>query len=186
MHLHQPLFCACVSDLCLMHTLDQLRAGYLAGVTRLDLSAGLTEFPREIFDLADSLEILNLSGNALSSLPTDLPRLHRLRVLFCSDNQFTAVPEVLGQCPQLSMVGFKANQLRTLPAAALPPLLRWLILTDNQLESLPPEIGDCLQLQKLMLAATSSRPCLKRWRSAKTWNCCELRPTSLRRCRLGC
>jgi hypothetical protein len=135
-----------------MHTLEQLRAGHLAGLTRLDLSAGLTEFPQEIFDLADTLEILNLSGNALSSLPADLPRLRKLRVLFCSDNQFVAVPEVLGQCPQLSMVGFKANRIRTLPAAALPPLLRWLILTDNQLASLPLEIGNCHQLQKLMLA----------------------------------
>jgi len=135
-----------------MHTLEQLRAGQLAGATRLDLSAGLTEFPREIFDLADSLEILNLSGNALSALPDDLPRLGKLRVLFCSDNQFTVVPEVLGQCPQLSMVGFKANRIRTLSAAALPPLLRWLILTDNQLESLPPEIGTCTHLEKLMLA----------------------------------
>ncbi len=135
-----------------MHTLDQLRAGQLAGATRLDLSAGLTEFPAEIFDLADSLEILNLSGNALSALPADLPRLRKLRVLFCSDNQFTAVPEVLGQCSQLSMIGFKANQIRTLPAAALPPQLRWLILTDNQLAELPPEIGNCLHLEKLMLA----------------------------------
>jgi hypothetical protein len=135
-----------------MHTLEQLRAGQLAGLTRLDLSAGLTEFPREIFDLADTLEILNLSGNALNSLPADLSRLRKLRVLFCSDNQFVAVPEVLGQCPQLSMVGFKANRIRTLPATALPPLLRWLILTDNQLASLPLEIGNCHQLQKLMLA----------------------------------
>ena len=140
-----------------MHTLAQLRAGQLAGATRLDLSAGLTEFPRELFDLADSLEILNLSGNALTSLPDDLPRLHKLRVLFCSDNQFTAVPEVLGRCPQLSMIGFKANQIRTLPAAALPPKLRWLILTDNQLQALPPEIGSCPQLQKLMLAGNQLR-----------------------------
>jgi hypothetical protein len=135
-----------------MHTLAQLRAGQLAGATRLDLSAGLTEFPTEIFDLADSLEILNLSGNALSSLPADLPRLRKLRVLFCSDNQFTAVPEVLGQCPELSMIGFKANQIRMLPAAALPPQLRWLILTDNQLAELPSEIGNCSHLEKLMLA----------------------------------
>jgi hypothetical protein len=135
-----------------MHTLDQLRAGQLHGLKRFDLAAGLTEFPRELFALADSLEILNLSGNALSTLPDDLPRLHKLRVLFCSDNQFTEVPAVLGQCPHLSMVGFKANQIRTLPAAALPPALRWLILTDNQLEALPPEIGNCREMQKLMLA----------------------------------
>ena len=135
-----------------MHTLEQLRAGELAGTRRLDLSEGLTEFPTEIFELADSLEVLNLSGNALSALPPELPRLRKLRVLFCSDNQFTTVPEVLGQCAELSMVGFKANQIRTLPAAALPPALRWLILTDNQLESLPAEVGNCRRLQKLMLA----------------------------------
>ena len=135
-----------------MHTLASLRAGRLAGIRRLDLSAGLTEFPPEIFGLADSLEILNLSGNRLTSLPEDLPRLARLRVIFCSDNQFEHLPAVLGQCPHLSMVGFKANRIRFVPAAALPPKLRWLILTDNKVEELPPELGRCIHLQKLMLA----------------------------------
>ncbi|MCC2548225.1 leucine-rich repeat-containing serine/threonine-protein kinase [Hymenobacter sp. BT175] len=135
-----------------MHTLDQLRSGELAGITRLDLSCGLTEFPAEIFSLADTLEVLNLSGNALSALPADLPRLRKLRVLFCSDNRFTTVPEVLGRCPELSMVGFKANRIHTLPAVALPPKLRWLILTDNELAAVPAEIGRCTHLQKLMLA----------------------------------
>ncbi|OGS81429.1 MAG: protein kinase [Gallionellales bacterium GWA2_59_43] len=135
-----------------MHNLASLRAGELAGIKRLDLSCGLTEFPREIFDLADTLEILNLSGNALTSLPDDLPRLHRLRILFCSDNLFARVPEVLGRCPNLEMVGFKANQISELPAAALPKRLRWLILTDNRLREIPAEIGNCTRLQKLMLA----------------------------------
>ncbi|WP_139920875.1 leucine-rich repeat-containing protein kinase family protein [Hymenobacter sp. DG01] len=135
-----------------MHTLAQLRAGELAGATRLDLSEGLREFPREIFGLAETLEILNLTGNQLSELPPDLGRLRKLHILFCSDNQFTSLPEVLGECPELSMIGFKANQIRTLPAAALPPKLRWLILTDNQIREVPPEIGSCPDLQKLMLA----------------------------------
>lgn len=140
-----------------MHTLAQLRAGELAGARRLDLAAGLTEFPDEIFTLADSLEVLNLSGNKLSALPADLGRLHRLQIVFCSDNQFTTLPEVLGDCPQLHMVGFKANKIQTLPAAALPPALRWLILTDNELASLPAEIGRCQYLQKLMLAGNQLR-----------------------------
>ncbi|WP_198919113.1 leucine-rich repeat-containing protein kinase family protein [Pseudomonas chlororaphis] len=135
-----------------MDTLAQLRAGQLAGLKRLDLSCGLTEFPREIFDLADSLEVLNLSGNALSSLPDDLHRLTRLRVLFCSDNHFTQMPASVGQCAQLSMVGFKANRIERVPAAALPPLLRWLILTDNRIEELPDELGRRPHLQKLMLS----------------------------------
>jgi hypothetical protein len=135
-----------------MHTLEQLRSGELAGITRLQLRCDLTEFPREIFNLADSLEILDLSGNQLSALPDDLPRLHKLRVIFCSDNAFTELPEVLGQCQQLSMVGFKANRIAHVSPKALPPLLRWLILTDNALTSLPAEIGQCTQMQKLMLA----------------------------------
>ncbi|WP_415768136.1 leucine-rich repeat-containing protein kinase family protein [Pseudomonas sp. LB3P38] len=135
-----------------MDTLAQLRAGQLSGVTRLDLTGGLTEFPREIFDLADSLEVLNLSGNALSSLPDDLHRLTRLRVLFCSDNLFTELPDCLGQCAALTMVGFKANRIERVPGAALPPLLRWLILTDNCITELPAELGQRPHLQKLMLA----------------------------------
>ena len=135
-----------------MHTLEQLKRGELAGVTRLDLSEQLQTFPSEIFDLADSLEILNLSGNQLNSLPDDLTRLHKLRILFCSNNAFTAMPASIGSCANLEMVGFKANRIRQLPAEALPPKLRWLILTDNQLEAVPDEIGRCAWLQKLMLA----------------------------------
>ncbi|MET1077766.1 MAG: leucine-rich repeat-containing protein kinase family protein [Pseudomonas sp.] len=135
-----------------MDTLAQLRAGHLAGSRRLDLNCGLSEFPREIFELADTLEVLNLTGNALSSLPEDLGRLRQLRVLFCSDNRFEELPASIGQCRQLDILGFKANRIRQVPAAALPPSLRWLILTDNQIEALPETLGNCRNLQKLMLA----------------------------------
>lgn len=135
-----------------MHTLEQLRAGALAGIQRLQLRCGLTEFPEEIFELADSLEILDLSGNALSSLPDDLPRLEKLRIIFCSENQFSELPAVLGRCPALTMIGFKSNQISKVPAAALPARLRWLVLTDNQIGQLPAELGRCGDLQKLMLA----------------------------------
>jgi len=138
-------------------TLAQLRAGRLAGAKRIDLSCGLTEFPRELFDLSDSLETLNLSGNALSALPDDLGRLHRLRVLFCSDNRFTELPASIGQCRELDIVGFKANRIRSVPAEALPPSLRWLILTDNQIEELPDTLGQCTRMQKLMLAGNRLR-----------------------------
>jgi hypothetical protein len=50
-----------------MKSLEQLRAGKLVGTRRLNLSCHLREFPREIFDLADTLEILDLSGNQLSA-----------------------------------------------------------------------------------------------------------------------
>ena len=135
-----------------MHTLEQLRSGELAGIRRLDLAADLTEIPREIFDLAESLEILNLSGNQLSRLPDDLPRLKKLKVIFCSDNPFRELPEVLGECPQLEMVGFKACRIERVAEAALPPRLRWLILTDNRIAHLPGALGKRPRLQKLMLS----------------------------------
>ncbi len=135
-----------------MDSLEQLRAGALAGAQRLTLRAGLSELPREVYALADTLEVLDLSGNALQALPADLHRLHRLRVLFCSDNRFTRLPEVLGRCEQLEMVGFKANQITEVPAAALPARLRWLTLTDNRIAALPEALGRRPRLQKLMLA----------------------------------
>ncbi len=139
-------------SLCPMNSLEQLRAGKLTHATRLNLSLGLTEFPREIFALADTLEILDISGNQFSTLPDDLSRLHKLRVLFCSDNPFVELPEVLGRCENLSMVGFRNNLITKVSAASLPPQLRWLILTGNKIEELPAELGRRPRLQKLMVA----------------------------------
>ncbi len=134
-------------------TLNLLKTGKLQGSARLKLQCGLTEFPAEIFTLADTLEILDLSGNALNSLPNDLVKLHKLRILFCSSNQFTNLPEALGNCQSLSMIGFKANQISHIAESAIPTQkLRWLILTDNALSKLPDSVGDCQQMQKLMLA----------------------------------
>ena len=134
-------------------TLAQLKAGKIQGSKQLKLSCGLTKFPPDIFDLADSLEILDLTGNALSTLPNDLNRLKKLRILFCSSNQFKYLPEVLGECKNLSMIGFKTNQIRHIPENAIPTAtLRWFIVTDNALKAVPNALGDCASLQKLMLA----------------------------------
>ncbi|GAA6119373.1 leucine-rich repeat-containing protein kinase family protein [Acidovorax sp. FG27] len=137
--------------------LQRLRAGALAGARTLRIAASLADFPPEIFDLADTLEVLDLSGNRLSALPADLHRLHRLKVFFASDNDFTELPAALGACPRLEMVGFKANRIAHVPAAALPPRLRWLILTDNAIAELPEALGDRPRLQKLMLAGNRLR-----------------------------
>ncbi len=138
--------------------LDALRRGRLAGAAALDLrGCGLTALPDEVLALADTLEHLDVSGNALTALPADLARFKRLKVLFCSDNRFTVLPSVLGRCPSLDIVGFKANQIECVPADALPPSLRWLILTDNRIAELPASLGHCAPMQKLMLAGNRLR-----------------------------
>jgi hypothetical protein len=136
----------------MIQTLDALRRGDLAGVRELKLREDLTAFPREIFDLADTLEVLDLSGNALTSLPDDLGRLTRLRVLFCSGNRFERLPPSLGGSLALSQVGFRSSGVREVPAEALPPNLRWLTLTDNAIEALPEALGRRPALRKLMLS----------------------------------
>jgi hypothetical protein len=134
-----------------LNTLEQLHTGALRGARRLTLCAGLRELPEAVYALADTLEVLDLSGNELDDLPAELSRLHRLKVIFCSNNRFTRLPEALGRCQALEMVGFKANQISEVPAAALPPRLRWLILTDNRIATLPDELGH-RPLQKVALA----------------------------------
>ncbi|KAI9648432.1 hypothetical protein NHQ30_003066 [Ciborinia camelliae] len=135
-----------------MQSFEDLHAGKYKGTRRLKLSCGLTEFPREILDLYDTLEILDLSNNLLSTLPNDIHRLHKLKVAFFSDCNFTTFPKELAQCRSLEMIAFKNNGMTTIPEGAFPRKLRWLILTNNKIESLPKSIGQCHRLQKCMLA----------------------------------
>jgi len=134
-------------------TLAALRAGHLTGATQLDLrGCGLRQLPPEVLGLADTLQVLDVSGNQLSSLPDGMGRLQRLHTFFASSNQFTRLPPVLGRCAALDTLGFKANHIDNVPAEALAPSLRWLILTDNRIGSLPDSLVQCTRLQKLMLA----------------------------------
>ena len=118
----------------------------------MKLAEGLTEFPMEILEFAETLEVLDLSGNALSDLPPELEQLTKLKIIFASNNQFTHLPEVLGKLPNLEMVGFKTNKIKEVSEASLPSQLRWLILTDNEIEVLPNSLGERPRLRKLALA----------------------------------
>ena len=135
-----------------METLALLKSGQLLGQKELKISAALTEFPMEILDLADSLELLVLSNNRLSSLPEEFSQLKKLRIVFFNNNAFETFPTVLAKCPNLSMISFKGNSISTIEAGLLSPAIRWLILTDNCLETLPADVGTLSKLKKLMLA----------------------------------
>ncbi|MBP6755559.1 MAG: protein kinase, partial [Bacteroidia bacterium] len=135
-----------------MQTLQQLISGELKGAKTLKLSCGLTSFPQEIFELAETLEIIDLSGNNLSELPINFYKLKNIKIAFFSENNFTKFPEVLSKCENLTMIGFKSNQIHTIHENSFPEKLRWLILTNNQIEKLPSSIGDCKLLQKVALA----------------------------------
>ena len=144
-----------------MLTLEQFHSGLangsLARAHHIRLSDGLTEFPDALYQLAETLEILDLSDNQLTTLPQELTCFARLRTLFASNNPFSELPRVLGRMPQLEMVGFKACRIEHVPEDSLPPRLRWLILTDNRVQQLPESMGRCTRLQKLMLSCNQLR-----------------------------
>ncbi|KAI1136274.1 serine/threonine protein kinase [Hypoxylon sp. FL0543] len=126
-------------------------------MVKLKISKPLSRFPTEIFDVAHSLEQLDLSGTGLSSLPEDFGRLKKLKIAFFSDCNFVVFPKQLASCPELEMVAFRGNHMVEIPEDSLPPKLRWLILTNNQVRSLPRSIGRCSRLQKCMLAGNQLR-----------------------------
>lgn len=136
----------------ILHTLAKLRSGELKGIKRLQLVESLHEFPKEILTLADTLEILDLSNNNLSDLPTNFAQLKKLKRVFLSFNQFKHIPSVLAKCPALIMVAFKGNQINEFAEHSLPTTTQWLILTDNQITQLPHSFGELTQLRKLALA----------------------------------
>jgi hypothetical protein len=141
----------------MLHTLEDLKNGLvtsesLGADNRLKLAEGLTEFPREIFSLAEFIEILDMSDNNLSELPEDFGRLKNLKILFLSNNKFEHIPDVIAQCPELEMIGFKSNGIKLVSEIALPIKTRWLILTDNKINKLPDAMGRLSSLQKLALA----------------------------------
>ena len=134
-----------------MQTLEEVKSGKIIGITNIKLSEEITSFPTELYQYADTLEVLDLSGNKLSELPSEFTLFKKLRILFLSNNLFELFPSVLAELPILDIVGFKANKIKTISEKAIPKSLRWLILTDNNIEALPRSIGECSSLQKVML-----------------------------------
>lgn len=70
----------------------------------------LTTVPPQIANLRH-LEHLDLSGNALASLPTELGMLTRLKELFLFDNHITTIPPEFGSLHQLQTLGIEGNPL---------------------------------------------------------------------------
>ncbi|HIC44391.1 MAG TPA: protein kinase [Sulfurimonas sp.] len=134
-----------------MQTLKQLHNGDLKGTKHLKLREGLSSFPQEIFTLSETLEVLDLSFNALSELP-DLSSFKKLKIAFFSNNFFTKIPPVFKNCKELYMLGFKANKIDSFDEDILPLSISWLILTDNALSYLPKSIGKLQKLQKFAVA----------------------------------
>ena len=113
---------------------------------------GASEFPRDILDRGDDIEILDISFTDIHELPADFARLRRLRVFFASYTPFTELPPQLKDCPELKMIGMKTCRITGFAEDMLPLGLEALTLTENKLTALPRSLGKLKHLKKLMVA----------------------------------
>ena len=136
-------------------------------LTSVDLTeCNLSSIPDQLYQLADSLEFLNLGNNLLDDLPIEFSAFQKLRILFIPNNSFKHIPTVLGSLKSLYMLSLKSNQISIVTEDCLSPSIGWLILTGNRINKLPDSIGMLSQLRKLMLAG----------------NCLSSLPNSLANC----
>lgn len=143
-----------------MHDLQTLLdGGYKdAGLNELRLACPLAEFPEQILELGDTLQILDLSGAGLSSLPSDFgPSLPHLREVVFANCNFTTFPSELASCANLENVDFSNNGMREIPEEILPPRICRLTLTNNHLVYLPCSIGLCPNLRVCLCTGNQIR-----------------------------
>ncbi|XP_045582047.2 leucine-rich repeat-containing protein 40 [Procambarus clarkii] len=118
----------------------------------LDLSDNcLTTLPSTFGDLT-CLHRLNLSHNRLEELPAGVFLLSDLRSLQLDHNNLKILSEDLGNLNVLEYLDVSHNSLTELPLSIgyLQRLTKF-NASENQLKELPPEIGDCFALSQLDL-----------------------------------
>jgi len=123
----------------------------------LDLSMmQLTEIPvKEIEQLGNKVQRLNLSHNLLTSVPANLPLLAQLTHLDLSKNQIVDLPENFGHLVKLKNLDLYANKISRLPLGfAQLRSLKWLDLKENPLvPELANAAGPCVTKTECELAA---------------------------------
>lgn len=127
------------------------------------------------FSTLDNLEIVDLHGNNISSLPSNLGNLTRLRILNISENTFERLPfEILASLP-LTELNARKNQLRgalvegTVESFAT---LQNLDVSANQLTQLT-SAGQamrfpCLQQLSVSMNRLQALPDIRSWTSLTT------------------
>ncbi len=118
----------------------------------LNLSnTSLTGIPSEI-GLQSQLQLLDLSQNKISYLPSKMIRLNRLHTLKLNRNQFVETPISISLLSGLQTLELAENRIRTIsPKLFTLKKLKQLDISYNQIRALPNEISGLAGLEELYL-----------------------------------
>ena len=132
--------------------LNQYNLPDLYNLQRLDLEGNkLTELPSEIGNLINLRE-LDLSNNRLLKLPSEIGQLVNLRDLHIRNSQLTELPREIGNLTNLETLYLTKNKLTELPSEiGNLTNLHTLSLAYNKLTELPEEISNLTGLQSLYI-----------------------------------
>ncbi|NEQ58292.1 MAG: GTPase [Moorea sp. SIO4A1] len=142
------------------HLVKKIREAKKKQLKQLDLSRDflyyddvkVTEILTEVFNLSQ-LEVLDLSGTQLKTVPESIGKLTNLTELNLSGNQLTTVPESIGKLTNLTKLNLSGNQLTIVPESiGKLTNLTELNLSKNQLTTVPESIGKLTNLTKLNLS----------------------------------
>jgi adenylate cyclase len=135
------------------------RSAYLA-------DANLPVIPTVMFQLAATMEFIDLSRNTLLVLPDDLfEMLGLLRLLRLTENLLTEVPSAILKCPSITHLDLSSNSLEgdALAVLAEMPRLTHLNVSCNRISALPDALSKLLTLRSLDISSnylTEFSPCI--------------------------
>lgn len=112
----------------------------------------LTYLPSSIVQCVE-LKELDISGNAIGSLPDELGNLHQLEVLYASRNCLSLLPESICDCKNLRELLLCDNGLSIVPKnIGNLNKLESLDLSQNAVFCLPDSFRDCQSLENIDLS----------------------------------
>ncbi|XP_007257042.3 E3 ubiquitin-protein ligase LRSAM1 isoform X1 [Astyanax mexicanus] len=104
----------------------------------------------------ETIKVLDLHENKLTSLPDDIGQLSALQVLNAEHNQIKTLPESIGNLHNLQTLNVKGNCLSQIPSSVgKMSSLRTLDLSENSIRELPKELANVRTLESLTLDAST-------------------------------
>ena len=111
-------------------------------VRKLNLSGqGLREIPTDVFEYTNLTKLV-LSRNAIKRIPKEIALLKKLEVLDLTYNELEGLPAPVFKLPRLRVLAVGHNRIKKFPSQLKGSSIKELIADHNQLETLSSDVLD--------------------------------------------